>query len=824
MATTTKTATENKGTGKGTATTTTAPRRGRGRAAEQAPQAEPVKSADEQQPSGGAPVNTAEGEAQQQDAQEAEPIRIPAGMQLPEGVEARIYDAADLEPWPNLPTRDVKDYAADDPDMIELADSMEAHAAAGGLPFGNFEPIAVHPRPDGRGWIVAGRRRWTGAGLKGLKVLAIVREWTEAEAHVTALAENIHHKRISYLAEADEMALLRETFGMDQLEIGAKIGKGQSYVSKRLAVRAMPAWVRAAIDREELSPSVAYDGLGVYVAVPEPAASELWAQAERWYNSARQGGRRPTAEQIRQAVGDMAARLSRPMEVDAAYRGEEGPAFDAATHDAACACGRPSIAIQPMYRAHARCYAVPVWLRLQADAKEQRSRQIRERAGKAGGKQGGKTAAPAPAPLAPKAAEPEHPAPVAAAEPMDSPAPMLPAWDVPTWAEYMAGRDSRAVYCVAGDEAPENMRDTRRELLDWTALPVDALHYVLAPAGDGVFRIVCDDAEAIEAAREVAKRRVAAVAAVLREQAQAAFRKDVAAVDERSAAALAVVIYELPQAGRWFVDDTARALGIDFGSAATLDTVRKLPKAKLTLLFQGLAWRYLNKQTAAFHPDYDNQAARQVYEEQAADFAAVVDGLPKPEPTPAGRVQQLAGIVEARWADTQRIAEQREAGAFADELGEYGPEWRVTIAGFRAAVEAVTDTADAAGVDPARVANVHGTAAGTVADLLTEARELLAHPTIARVEAEAAPAAEPAEQPQDAEQAPAEGAPAEGAPAEGAPADEPGEAEPTEQPQGDPQAPDQEAAPAAEPAPDGVVRVEPGTRNVRGRGRGGRRK
>jgi cell division ATPase FtsA len=284
---------------------------------------------------------------------------------------------------------------------------------------------------------------------------------------------------------------------------------------------------------------------------------------------------------------------------------------------------------------------------------------------------------------------------------------------------------------------------------------------------------------------------------VLREQAQAAFRKDVATVDERSAATLAVVLYELPQGGRHFVQDTARMLGIDFDSGTTLDAFRKLPKKVLTLLLQGVAWRYMNKKTGGFYPDYGQQATQQVYDEQAADFAAVVDGLPRPEPTPAGRVQQLAGIVAARWEDVLQIVRPREAGAFADELSEYAKEWRLHIAGFRAAVEAVTETAEAAGVDPARVEDVHGE--GTVAELLEDARELLTHSTLAQVEAEAerqasaAPAEPEAEQPQqqDAEQAPDEGAPA------------PAEAE---------------QAPAhVEPDPNGVVRVEGGTRNVRGK-------
>jgi hypothetical protein len=345
------------------------------------------------------------------------------------------------------------------------------------------------------------------------------------------------------------------------------------------------------------------------------------------------------------------------------------------------------------------------------------------------------------------------------------------------------------------------MGEAVRALVDWTALPVDCLHYVLAPegAGDGVFRIVCDDAEAVSKARELAKNKVEAVAAVLREQAQAAFRKDVATVEERSAAALAVVMYELPQSGRYFVQETARALGIDFDSNATLDVFRKLPKNKLTLLFQGVAWRYLNKKTGGIYPDYAQQAAQQVHNEQAADFAAVVEGLPKPEPTPAGRVQQVAGIVEARWDGMEEIVRPRDAGAFADELSEYAREWRLHIVGFRAAVEAVTEIAEAAGVDPARVENVHGE--GTVADMLEDAGELLSHPILAQVEAEAErQASEPpaAEQPQDAGQAPEPGAEA---PAEGE------------------QAPDH-----AEPDPNGVVRVEAGTRNVRGKRPGGGKK
>lgn len=148
----------------------------------------------------------------------------------------------------------------DEAKLAELVDSIRQH--------GVIEPIVVRRRewdfdPDFdasevRYEVVAGARRTRAARAAGLTdVPAMVRVVTDAQLLELALQENIHQATMSAVDEAEALAKLADLDPIyrDPRVLASKIGRSESYVSRRLKLLRLEPVVRAALDADAITVS-----------------------------------------------------------------------------------------------------------------------------------------------------------------------------------------------------------------------------------------------------------------------------------------------------------------------------------------------------------------------------------------------------------------------------------------------------------------------------------------------------------------------------------------------------------------------------------------
>jgi len=114
-----------------------------------------------------------------------------------------------------------------DPNTIrELAASIRER--------GVLQPILVRPS-GGSFQIVAGERRFLAAQEAGLETIpAIVRQFTDREALLIALIENVQRENLNPMDEARAYYKLAMEYGLPHEEIGQRVGKDRSTVSNIL--------------------------------------------------------------------------------------------------------------------------------------------------------------------------------------------------------------------------------------------------------------------------------------------------------------------------------------------------------------------------------------------------------------------------------------------------------------------------------------------------------------------------------------------------------------------------------------------------------------
>lgn len=112
--------------------------------------------------------------------------------------------------------------------LEELAESIRRQ--------GIIQPLLVRPLEGGeRFQIVAGERRWRAAAKAGLaEVPVYVREMSEQEAMAAALIENLQREDLNPVEEAQALQALRETLGLTQDELAARLGKSRPAVANAL--------------------------------------------------------------------------------------------------------------------------------------------------------------------------------------------------------------------------------------------------------------------------------------------------------------------------------------------------------------------------------------------------------------------------------------------------------------------------------------------------------------------------------------------------------------------------------------------------------------
>lgn len=142
-----------------------------------------------------------------------------------------------LRPNPFQPRKDFRDLELD-----ELAQSMRQQ--------GFFGTLLARPAPDGSDHyeIAYGERRLRAARLAGLAQVPIyIRDLDDIQMLEIAMAENILRADLNPLEEAQGLAEMKRALSLSIRELAARLGKGKSYIEKRLYLLDTPPDVRQMI-------------------------------------------------------------------------------------------------------------------------------------------------------------------------------------------------------------------------------------------------------------------------------------------------------------------------------------------------------------------------------------------------------------------------------------------------------------------------------------------------------------------------------------------------------------------------------------------------
>lgn len=151
--------------------------------------------------------------------------------------------------------------------LEELAETMKP-------PRGIDSPIIVRKLPGSRvqdTWenmplgasppiyeIVAGERRWRGAGIAGLEfVPVIVRDLTDAEVLDIQLIENLQRIGLTPLEEGEAFQHRMENGGLNAEQVGKKVGRSREYVYTKLKLLDLCPEAKQALRDEKLEQSSA---------------------------------------------------------------------------------------------------------------------------------------------------------------------------------------------------------------------------------------------------------------------------------------------------------------------------------------------------------------------------------------------------------------------------------------------------------------------------------------------------------------------------------------------------------------------------------------
>ena len=144
-------------------------------------------------------------------------------------------------------------------ELRELADSVREHGLLQPLVVSRLTTEGPH-----RYQLIAGERRLEAARLAGLtRVPVVVRDATPEETLELALVENLQRADLKPLEEASAYQRLADEFGLTQEQIAAKVGKSRSAVANALRLLGLPADVKAALARGEISEGHARALLGL---------------------------------------------------------------------------------------------------------------------------------------------------------------------------------------------------------------------------------------------------------------------------------------------------------------------------------------------------------------------------------------------------------------------------------------------------------------------------------------------------------------------------------------------------------------------------------
>ena len=129
--------------------------------------------------------------------------------------------------------------------LQELADSIKEK--------GILEPLIVRKVEQGYE-IIVGERRWRAAQKAGLKeVPVLVKEMEGREVLELSLIENLQREDLNPIEEAEAYRRLIEEFGLNQEELGTRLGKERSTVTNILRLLKLPPEVREQLVKNRIS-------------------------------------------------------------------------------------------------------------------------------------------------------------------------------------------------------------------------------------------------------------------------------------------------------------------------------------------------------------------------------------------------------------------------------------------------------------------------------------------------------------------------------------------------------------------------------------------
>lgn len=132
-------------------------------------------------------------------------------------------------------------------ELEELAESIKA--------VGLLHPPLVRMRPDGETYeLISGERRFRASQLAGMqKIPVIIRQASDKISAQAALIENIQRVDLNPLEIAKSLQSLIEEFGLQQEELGERVGKKRSTVSNYLRLLGLPKHIQDSLSMDQIT-------------------------------------------------------------------------------------------------------------------------------------------------------------------------------------------------------------------------------------------------------------------------------------------------------------------------------------------------------------------------------------------------------------------------------------------------------------------------------------------------------------------------------------------------------------------------------------------
>src|SRR5215203_1100557 len=127
---------------------------------------------------------------------------------------------------------------------------------------GLLQPIVVRPLDNNSHFeVVAGNRRFRACiTLQCKKILCHVVDLDDKEAYEVSLVENVQHKTLELVEEAEAFNKYVSDYGYGGVsELARKIGKSPSYVSRRISLLKLPKEIQKQLLRQRKSASIAQE-------------------------------------------------------------------------------------------------------------------------------------------------------------------------------------------------------------------------------------------------------------------------------------------------------------------------------------------------------------------------------------------------------------------------------------------------------------------------------------------------------------------------------------------------------------------------------------